>query len=29
MIALVVGQVLNVAIPLRALVYRKPNPAEA
>jgi O-antigen/teichoic acid export membrane protein len=29
MIALVVGQVLNVAIPLRALVFRKPNPAEA
>lgn len=29
MIALVVGQVLNVAIPFRALVSSKPNPAEA
>lgn len=29
MIALVVGQVLNVFIPLRALVYSKPKPAKA
>ena len=29
MIALVVGQVLNVFLPLRALVYSKPKPAKA
>jgi O-antigen/teichoic acid export membrane protein len=29
MIALVVGQVLNVAIPFKALVYNNPNPSEA